>query len=604
MSRSFCRKMDADLVTDMQSGNTPFYRKRREYAAWAVLIGYTLLLVYRAHRHGVAVETVNIAVWELPSSRRLARWISAFILWTFCESGYFVPLGFIAALVVPRGFWWLRRVPVGFLALAMASGLTVLVHMIETVGSGHQMAVADLVFPLFGSFFGLWSGMTWRRGWRMRLWLLPKVAFFFLGAVLTTGIVAWLLLEDAPLSFEAALMSFTKNRGLVKVVQIKDPNSQSENRMHILRLTENDLNVLISRVLSFRSPEQKARVHLDHDSVSLMMSVGASLGRGRLRYLNLEVDGGVKIEDGILRLHANRCRIGSQKVPRLFLPCLSTLITSQLNRDPQVRLFLQAAREMVIEPNLIQLTWDPLDLPARLPKNLFRCTIVNEELFASIRTQVDHMLLLLSAGQTSGLPPSFSLCLETAFAVARTRSTLGNPVTENQAAILALGMLLGHPGIEDFVGPVLASSDRDALWQVPHQVVLRGRSDWTRHFCISAVIVVLSDETVSDAAGLLKEETDIYTNDSGFSFADLLADRAGATFAVTATRDEAAARTMQNRLTGGFHIDEIFPPADDLPEGISHSKLQSDYGGVGGEGYRRLVNKIDRCIAACAAYQD
>jgi hypothetical protein len=134
-------------------------------------------------------------------------------------------------------------------------------------------------------------------------------------------------------------------------------------------------------------------------------------------------------------------------------------------------------------------------------------------------------------------------------------------------------------------------------------VVLRGRSDWTKHFCVSAAIAVLSNKTMSDAAGLLKEELDADIGGSGFSFADLLADRAGTTFAIRATRDEAAARAIQDRLAGGFRVEEFFPPAADLPEGIPDAELQSYYGGVSGEVYRRLIEEIERRIAACAAYR-
>jgi len=108
---------------------------------------------------------------------------------------------------------------------------------------------------------------------------------------------------------------------------------------------------------------------------------------------------------------------------------------------------------------------------------------------------------------------------------------------------------------------------------------------------------------VSDAAGLLKEELDADIGGSGFSFADLLADRAGTTFADWATRDEATARAMQDRLASGFRVEEFFPPAADLPEGIPDAELQSRYGGVGGEDYRHLIEEIERRIAACAAYR-
>ena len=120
---------------------------------------------------------------------------------------------------------------------------------------------------------------------------------------------------------------------------------------------------------------------------------------------------------------------------------------------------------------------------------------------------------------------------------------------------------------------------------------------------MSAAIAILSNVAVSDAAGLLKEELDADTGGSGFSFADLLADRAGTTFAICATRDEAAARAMQDRLARGFRVEEFFPPADDLPEGISDAELQRRYGGVGGQAYRHLIEEMERRIAGCAAYR-
>ena len=58
----------------------------------------------------------------------------------------------------------------------------------------------------------------------------------------------------------------------------------------------------------------------------------------------------------------------------------------------------------------------------------------------------------------------------------------------------------------------------------------RRRADWTRHFTLSGGLTVMSAVGPSDAAGLLKEELDA-DGGSGFSFGDLMADRAGTTFA-------------------------------------------------------------------------
>ena len=116
-------------------------------------------------------------------------------------------------------------------------------------------------------------------------------------------------------------------------------------------------------------------------------------------------------------------------------------------------------------------------------------------------------------------------------------------------------------------------------------------------------MALLSNESLSDGVGLTKEELDAGEKGSGFSFSDLLADRAGTLFALAATQNRQRARRMQNRLAGGFEIDEVFPPTADLPEGISDPKLQTEYGGVGGDNYRSVIQQIERRFAACEALQ-
>jgi hypothetical protein len=203
-----------------------------------------------------------------------------------------------------------------------------------------------------------------------------------------------------------------------------------------------------------------------------------------------------------------------------------------------------------------------------------------------------------------GLPRGdarFGEALEIAFASARERSAGGSAVGENRAALLALGMLFGHPRIEGFVGGVLSEDDRARAERL-EGAKLRGRADWSRHYLVSAALTVLSAEAPSNAVGLLKEELDA-GGGSGFSFADLLADRAGTTFATTATRDEATALALQDRLAAGFVLQDFFPEAADLPEGLQDAQLQSQYGGVGGAGYEEVVDEIERRVSACAAYR-
>ncbi len=185
-----------------------------------------------------------------------------------------------------------------------------------------------------------------------------------------------------------------------------------------------------------------------------------------------------------------------------------------------------------------------------------------------------------------------------AFRLARERSVENDPLMENRAALLALGILLGHHRVADIVGSRDAVRHLSAAKQQIGRVTIRDRSDWTKHFCVSAALVVLADETTSDLLGVLKEEMDS-GGGSGFSFGDLLADRAGTMFAEAATHDAASARRFQNNFTGDVRIDDIFPPAADLPEGLQGRELQTRFGGIGGRGYRKVEQDINRRLQNC-----
>ena len=165
---------------------------------------------------------------------------------------------------------------------------------------------------------------------------------------------------------------------------------------------------------------------------------------------------------------------------------------------------------------------------------------------------------------------------------------------ENRAAMFALGILAGHGRVKHLVG---VSDVPDGAGKQLRPLTIRGRGDWTQHFLVSASVTLLSNAATGNAVGLLKEELDA-DGGSGFSFADLLADRAGVRFAGVATRDAESARALQQHLAGTLWFDDFFPPAGDLPEGLSDAEFKDRYGGVGGAGYKEQLAEIDRRLDA------
>lgn len=218
------------------------------------------------------------------------------------------------------------------------------------------------------------------------------------------------------------------------------------------------------------------------------------------------------------------------------------------------------------------------------------------------RSTEEHLRRVVAAG--SGMPSGeakFGALLQTAFAPIDGASGQGKAVRHNRAAILAMGLAIGDERLARVAG-----LDPDNPWvragaMLRRGATLRGREDWSRHFCLSAALAVAEHPLVSDAGGLMKEQLDALTGGSGFSFGDLAADRAGVRFAVSATHSEAAARAMQNRLQSGFLVDDFFPPAADLPENLTVEQFRRDYGRVGSRRYRQMVKEIETRLDRCAA---
>jgi hypothetical protein len=309
----------------------------------------------------------------------------------------------------------------------------------------------------------------------------------------------------------------------------------------------------------------------------------------------------VGIDEGRLSVAEPRLRVGRLTVPPLLLDLVAPFAVAGLQGDRDVRRVLPAVESLRVGSEEAVLTYGRVDMPRGLIARLVWGEDASEALREAVYAQVDRLLEALPKVPEGDA--RFGAALETAFTLARDRSAGSSAVEENRAALLGLGIVLGHPRLARAAGEKLDDERADLAERLREHTTLRGRADWTRHFSVSGALTVVSAVAPSDAAGLLKEELDA-DGGSGFSFGDLLADRAGTTFAEVATRDEVRAAAVQARLAGGFRVDDFFPPADGLPEDIQDAELQSRYGGVGGALYRRTAEEVERRVSACAAYRD
>jgi hypothetical protein len=103
--------------------------------------------------------------------------------------------------------------------------------------------------------------------------------------------------------------------------------------------------------------------------------------------------------------------------------------------------------------------------------------------------------------------------------------------------------------------------------------------------------------------GIAKEMADSLPGGSGFSFVDMAANEAGIRLAVVATQDSRSARRLQFRLLTSDRSYRFVPEIAGLPEGLSLTDFQAQYGGLGGEKSRELFREIEQRIQACDGLQ-
>ena len=183
------------------------------------------------------------------------------------------------------------------------------------------------------------------------------------------------------------------------------------------------------------------------------------------------------------------------------------------------------------------------------------------------------------------------------FGLAAERSTSGDAVAENRAAIVVLAFFVNGKGL----GAIVPAA-RDWPQLPSSKVLLDGREDFSQHFTISAAIAANAAAPLSDAIGLYKEIDDS-RNGSGFSFNDVAADRAGTRFGELAVSNKESALKLQRQIAAGIRDSDILPRVADLPEFMPETEFKKRFGGIGSSPYKRMMDDIERRIAALPLYR-
>jgi hypothetical protein len=417
------------------------------------------------------------------------------------------------------------------------------------------------------------------------------LVLFFVALLSILVLVAVAGIEPTPLVEPASRLSHQDLERIKQLLRQHDPRHVKKQEARSLSLTERDLNLLLE-YLAPPAYNTSSRVVLRPDGMKVLLTVKlpeSALGN----YLNITTD--LSAADG--SIHLEQLAVGRLALPVWLLePLLLQVHRAMLARNEEYRMVAGAISSYRFHDDrlVIEYQTDP-KLVERLQQRgkvyLFpeadtrRMLAYHQELvrlsdqYASRRVSLDRVL-----------PPLFQL------ATARSGES-GDPQAENRALLLTLTMYALGKNINRLI---------DVPLQPPaHRLHLSllGRYDLVQHYLVSAALTVSAGSGLAGAMGVFKELDDS-RGGTGFSFADLLADRAGIRLAEMAMGTEQQARMLQQHMGDSSLLEADFMPGiKDLPEGIMELEFKHRYQDLDSKNYRMIEDEIEQRLSRCKVYR-
>ena len=179
------------------------------------------------------------------------------------------------------------------------------------------------------------------------------------------------------------------------------------------------------------------------------------------------------------------------------------------------------------------------------------------------------------------------------------------PENQTKAMVLALGVFMddtdtlrSFPVTARLIKSVESEAERRQRTSVLGAPTMRRRRDLAKHFFVSAHALVVAGREATRSVGLAKEMMDAQRG-TGFSFADMAANRAGIVFAERLLSEELSLTVLADQ----FHVDDYLPSIADLAEGLRSQEIQDLFGGTTQRSLADELDRIEQRVLALPVYE-
>jgi len=426
----------------------------------------------------------------------------------------------------------------------------------------------------------------------MFLLRLILLAFLLLLLLVATApvLLLWSGIQSEPL-VQPVASARQEDIGRIKALfQANDPRDLRDGETRTFTLTARDMDIALRALLPL-ADRQGVRVRVEPGVATADYTV--SLPANPVGdYLNLSLV--MRESQGELRVDG--VRFGDRALPGWVLsPAIAAAGAMLDARFEEYARAHEALQSVVLRADAADITyrWDRA-LAKRIEQRGRDMMLPGEDRERALA----YYRELARISRTLGKSAPLERLLQPLFSKALERSRGGDAAAENRALLLVVGTVLNRSSMHRLVG----GDPADLL--PTHQYVqwtLDGRNDLAQHFCISAAIAVAGGGVLADSIGVFKELDDS-RGGSGFSFADLLADRSGVELGTAATGAQATA--IQRQMAGaGLRQGDFMPPIDHLPEGLMEMEFRQRYRDLDDARYAQVKQEVESRIAALPLYR-
>ena len=396
--------------------------------------------------------------------------------------------------------------------------------------------------------------------------------------------------QDSPIVSKHRPLNPEQFKQLKEFIKANDPSRFKAGETQTAAITESEINFFVGHSLDRFDDKLRAKIRLFKNSIYITSSfllpnnpIGDYLNiSAQLIKKNSEID-------------INSLQVGNISVPDFMATIILKLAHDELSlRFTEYKYAIKSVTDFNLNKGLVSVhyVWN-----TRLA-NQIQNSIATQVMPIELRRRISaysNMLSIVSRSITE-TKPSLSTLMHHMFTFAIDRSKTNNPVEENRALLITLGAHMLGKNIPKLLG------DQSADPIPSRSYYLHERNDLSKHFLISSALTAMANPTIAQTIGLNKEIDDS-AGGSGFSFADLAADRAGVSMANIALSSKVRARNLQLLLSQIQNESDFMPGIDSLQEGMQDIDFKQAFKHTDSAEYNMVIDIIDHRIAQCELHQ-